>query len=94
MATLRAALVLAAVGPSTTIAGQALSGLAPADASAPALLLPTPPADTGKPALTLPPAILAPDPATCVPMLPCGSHLVGEVRKDGAIVLQVPALRW
>ena len=30
----------------------------------------------------------------CAPPLPCGTRLLGSVRKDGAVELQVPALRW
>jgi len=52
------------------------------------------PAATGKPAITMPPSLWAPDPQTCLPALPCGTRLLGEIRKNGAVVLQVPALRW
>jgi hypothetical protein len=30
----------------------------------------------------------------CLPALPCGTRLLGTVRKNGAVELQVPALRW
>jgi hypothetical protein len=30
----------------------------------------------------------------CAPPLPCGTRLLGTIRKDGAVELQVPALRW
>jgi hypothetical protein len=83
-----AAGVLAA--PSVATAGDAPSGV-DLWSAAPGSL---PPADTGKPAITLPPALWAPDPTACLPALPCGTRLLGEVRKDGAVVLQVPALRW
>jgi hypothetical protein len=53
-----------------------------------------PPADTGKPSVVMPPAELAPEPKDCVPALPCGSRMIGEIRKNGAVELQVPALRW
>ncbi len=53
-----------------------------------------PRADTGEPAITLPPALFAPEPGTCLPALPCGTRLIGRNGKDGAVVLQVPALRW
>lgn len=54
-----------------------------------------PRADTGKPALVMPPAELIPsDPGSCEPLLPCGTRLLGEIRKDGAVELQVPVLRW
>ncbi len=32
--------------------------------------------------------------APCAPPLPCGTRLLGAVRKNGAVELQVPALRW
>ncbi len=55
------------------------------------------PADTGKPAI-VPPATAAEPPRTgathCAPPLPCGTRLLGTVRKNGAVELQVPALRW
>jgi hypothetical protein len=85
-----AAAIFTAVAPCAGLGGQVVSGFDPSYA---APYLP-PPADTGKPATTLPPALFAPDPDACVPALPCGSRLIGEVRKNGAVVLQVPALRW
>lgn len=85
-----AAAALAVAVPRIVQADEARPAVAPFDAA----LAPTPPADTGKPALTLPPAFHAPDPNRCVPALPCGSRLIGEVRKNGAVMLQVPALRW
>ena len=30
----------------------------------------------------------------CLPALPCGTLLLGDVRKNGAVELRVPALRW
>lgn len=60
---------------------------------APALILP--PAESGKPLVPPRPAGLAPsDPEACVSPLPCGTRLLGSVRKDGAVEVQVPALRW
>jgi hypothetical protein len=54
-----------------------------------------PPADTGKPALTLPPpGVLDRAPGGCLRVLPCGTRLLGTVRRDGAIELNVPAWRW
>jgi hypothetical protein len=85
-----AAIALAVAVAAPAVAGQADAGF---DWSQAAPGLP-PPADTGKPALTLPPALLAPEPRGCLPALPCGTRLLGEIRKDGAVVLQVPALRW
>jgi hypothetical protein len=55
-----------------------------------------PPAESGKPAIGGPPTS-APEtggPRPCAPPLPCGARLFGSVRKNGAIELQVPALRW
>jgi hypothetical protein len=55
----------------------------------------SPPADTGKPLLPGPPAAAgAGEPERCVSPLPCGTRLLGTVRKDGAVEVQVPALRW
>lgn len=55
-----------------------------------------PPADTGKPAIVPPPAaaLEQDDPGSCQPPLPCGTRLLGTVRKNGAVELQVPVLRW
>jgi hypothetical protein len=54
-----------------------------------------PPADSGKPAIFTPPAVLPPRPAAdCLPGMPCGLRLLGTVRRNGAVELQVPALRW
>ncbi|HKS87922.1 MAG TPA: hypothetical protein VJR70_00650 [Stellaceae bacterium] len=86
-------LVLAAilaVAPAPAIAGQSGRGI---DAPGAALLLP-PPAETGKPAI-VPPYVASPAETNgCVPALPCGTRLLGTIRKDGAVELQVPALRW
>jgi hypothetical protein len=83
----------AAVGGEVRDAGAAAS--APVDLSLP--LLPVPPADTGKPAVVAPSVQFAyPErsPPACLPALPCGTRVIGEVRKNGAVELQVPALRW
>jgi hypothetical protein len=55
-----------------------------------------PPADSGKPAIVPPPAAALEqrEPGSCQPPLPCGTRLLGEVRKNGAVELQVPVLRW
>ena len=53
-----------------------------------------PPAHTGKPRLPAPASAARDDAAVCPPALPCGARLLGTVRKNGAIELQVPALRW
>ena len=54
-----------------------------------------PSAERGKPALAMPRA--APESSesdSCLPSLRCGARLYGTVRRNGAIELQVPALRW
>jgi hypothetical protein len=51
---------------------------------------------SGKPAI-VPPAARASGQeggGSCVSALPCGTRLLGTVRKNGAVELQVPALRW
>jgi hypothetical protein len=54
-----------------------------------------PPADSGKPAIFTPPAVLPPRQTDdCLPGMPCGMRLLGTVRRNGAVELQVPALRW
>src|SRR5438067_704552 len=54
-----------------------------------------PPIESGKP--------LRPPPASnfsqgqaeaCLSPLPCGARLLGAARKNGAVELQIPALRW
>jgi hypothetical protein len=55
-----------------------------------------PAADSGKPMIGGPSGA-APAPGgagQCAPPLPCGTRLLGSVRKNGAVELQVPALRW
>jgi hypothetical protein len=55
-----------------------------------------PPAESGKPLLAVPP-LAAQRPAEtepCPRALPCGTRLLGTVRHNGAVELQVPALRW
>ena len=60
--------------------------------SAPSVL---PPADSGKPMIFAPPAVVPGRPAEdCLPGMPCGMRLLGTVRRNGAVELQVPALRW
>lgn len=83
-----AVVLLIAIG----IASPALAGQSAPTADLTSSLPPR--ADTGKPAIGLPPAELAPEPDSCVPALPCGTRLLGEIRKDGAVEVQVPALRW
>jgi len=84
-------------------AALALAGaaLAPAFAGQPAVDLDVSPglppqADSGKPAI-IPPSAAAQgqiETRSCLPPLPCGTRLLGTVRKNGAVELQVPALRW
>jgi len=54
------------------------------------------PADSGKPAI-VPPHAAAPEQSEtgrCQPPLPCGTRLLGTVRKNGAVEFQVPVLHW
>jgi len=53
-------------------------------------------AESGKPMIGgLPePAPLPGGADRCAAPLPCGTRLRGAIRKDGAVELQVPALRW
>jgi hypothetical protein len=55
-----------------------------------------PPAASGKPAIVPPPAAALEQsgPGRCQPPLPCGTQLLGTVRKNGAVELQLPLLRW
>jgi hypothetical protein len=79
------------------------AALAPALAGQPAVDLDLAPGwplqaepGSGK-AVIVPPAARAPeqdDTGRCVSALPCGTRLFGTVRKNGAVELQVPALRW
>ena len=84
------ALAMAAAGPA--IAG---SSDDPVDLSGAPVGLPRP-ADSGKPVVSLMPrANAGQDQAErCLPALPCGTLLLGDVRKNGAVELRVPALRW
>lgn len=80
----------AAAGPA--LAGQPAAGFGPPD-GLPGL---SPPAESGKPAFGAERA--APlgtgETGGCMPALPCGTRLFGTIRKNGAVELQVPALRW
>ena len=54
-----------------------------------------PPADSGKPAIQRPPLTVSPRSADDCPRgMPCGLRLFGTVQRNGAVELQVPALRW
>jgi hypothetical protein len=89
---LSAAIALAMTAAGPTIAGPSDNAV---DLSGPPAGLPRP-ADSGKPAVSLmPPANAGRDEAErCLPTLPCDTRLLGEVRKNGAVELRVPALRW
>ena len=92
MRRLAATIALAMTSAWPAIAGQSGNGV---DLSGPPAGLPRP-ADSGKPAISItPPATVGLDEAArCLPALPCGTLLLGEVRKNGAVELRVPALRW
>jgi hypothetical protein len=87
-----AAAVLAAAVPGLALAGQPIPGLDMSDASQG---LPRS-ADSGKPMILAPPAAPLGQRGTgrCVPALPCGTRLLGTIRRNGAVELQVPAWRW
>ena len=86
-----AAAVLAIAVAAPAIAGQPGPGL---DLSGTLPGLP-PAADSGKPAFPPPGAAVVPgETERCPPALPCGARLLGTVRRNGAVELQVPALRW
>jgi hypothetical protein len=52
-------------------------------------------AESGKPAPEANPSWASPGPSqSCVAPLPCGARVIGTVRKNGAVELQVPAYRW
>ena len=90
MRSVSAALAAAIIGAAPAIAGQ--PGSAVDLWSAPTVL---PPADSGKPMIFTPPAVVPPRRTEdCLPGMPCGMRLLGTVRRNGAIELQVPALRW
>ena len=81
--------LLAAIGPAW--AGDGAND--PYRSGAPVSLLP--PADSGKPLLPPPSPNLSQRQAeACVSPLPCGARLLGTAGKNGAVELQIPALRW
>ena len=85
-----AALVLAAAI-TPAVGGQPAADLAPSDRA----WSPAPLAESGKPMLVPPaPLPLQTTEPRCLPALPCGTRLLGTVRKNGAVELQVPAWRW
>jgi hypothetical protein len=90
MRSLPAGFAAAIIATAPAVAGQ--SGSAVDLWSAPTVL---PPADSGKPRIFTPPAVAPPRRAEdCLPGMPCGMRLLGTVRRNGAVELQVPALRW
>jgi len=83
------------IRPLAVLALLAIASPATAQSPAPPLVMPDwlpAPADTGKP--HLPPPRFDQDRPACAPPLPCGTRLLGTVRKNGAVEVQVPALRW
>jgi hypothetical protein len=90
---LRIALGAALLAAANAAAAPAFAGRAGAAVDLGSLL--PPPADSGKAPTRLPPPGLEDTaPLGCLPALPCGTRLFGTVRKDGAVELKVPALRW
>jgi hypothetical protein len=89
MRSVSAALAAAIVAAAPAIAGQ--PGSAVDLWSAPTVL---PPADSGKPMIFTPPVVVPRLAEDCLPGMPCGMRLLGTVRRNGAVELQVPALRW
>jgi len=90
----RAALVAAlvvALGVSAAAAGQPNAGV---DLFAPGADGLPPPAETGKPRLFVPPPARPQAAPDCVPVLPCDTRLIGRLRRNGAVEIRVPALRW
>jgi hypothetical protein len=53
-----------------------------------------PPAESGKPVITRPPTLSPYAARNCLPGMACGMRLLGTVQRNGAVELQVPALRW
>jgi hypothetical protein len=88
MRSVSAALAAAIIAAAPAIAGQ--PGSAVDLWSAPTVL---PPADSGKPMIFTPPAVVPRLAEDCLPGMPCGMRLLGTVRRNGAVELQVPALR-
>jgi hypothetical protein len=89
MRSVSAALAAAIIAAAPAIAGQ--PGSAVDLWTAPTIL---PPADSGKPMIFTPPAVVPRLAEDCLPGMPCGMRLLGTVRRNGAVELQVPALRW
>jgi len=86
-----ALLPILAIAAGPVYAGQAAADLTPLD-WLPGSVAPT---EAGKPAI-VPPYALSPasDDERCLPSLPCGTRLLGTVRRNGAIELEMPAWRW
>ena len=89
MRSVSAALAATIIAAAPAIAGQ--PGSAVDLWSAPTVL---PPADSGKPMIFTPPAVVPRLAEDCLPGMPCGMRLLGTVRRNGAVELQVPVLRW
>ncbi|HEV2336308.1 MAG TPA: hypothetical protein VGS13_12475 [Stellaceae bacterium] len=87
-------LIAAALGLAGAVLAPAFAGQSGIDLDLSAGL--PPPADTGKPAV-VPPAAASleqNEPAGCAAALPCGTRLLGTVRRNGAVEFQIPAWRW
>lgn len=50
--------------------------------------------DRGKPVIFSPPPVLPRGTENCLPGMACGLRLLGNVQRNGAVELQVPAWRW
>jgi hypothetical protein len=85
---------LVVVGLAIAAATQALAAQLgnPADLWNPPADLPR--ADSGKPAIFTPPPVLPRTTDYCPAGMPCGLRLLGTVQRNGAVEVQVPALRW
>ncbi len=86
-------LIVAALGFVGAVRAYAGQSAADFDLSGTLLGLP-PPADTGKPSITPRAELVAPEPGACLPALPCGTRLLGASGRNGAVEIQLPALRW
>ena len=81
----------------TVVAMAAIPALADQPGSAVDIWRPAtdlPRTDSGKPAIYAPPPVLPRSSDDCLRAIPCGLRLLGNVQRNGAVELQVPALRW
>ncbi len=87
-------LILAALTLAGAALGPAFAGQSTVDLDVSPGLPPA--ADSGKPAIVPPPvaALGQSETGSCLPPLPCGTRLWGTVRRNGAVELRIPALRW